>query len=68
MNEGTVRGVITVVTMVTFLGICWWAYRSANRERFEEDARLPFAEDGGGSGGAAEPEGRGTSRRGGSHE
>jgi cytochrome c oxidase cbb3-type subunit 4 len=46
VDVGTIRGVITVVTLVTFLGICWWAYRSGNRERFEEDGRLPFREDG----------------------
>ena len=43
MDMGVVRGVITIVTMVTFLGICWWAYRSGNRQRFEEDALMPFA-------------------------
>lgn len=42
---GELRGVITIVTMVAFLGVCWWAYRPRNRERFEEDGRLPFADD-----------------------
>jgi cytochrome c oxidase cbb3-type subunit 4 len=42
---GELRGLITVVTMLTFLGICRWAYRSGNRERFEEDARIPFADE-----------------------
>ena len=45
MGMGELRGLITVATMLTFLGICWWAYRSGNRERFEEDARIPFADD-----------------------
>lgn len=45
MDTGDVRGVITVVTLATFLGICWWAYRSDNRQRFEEDAQLPFVDD-----------------------
>ena len=39
---GLVRGVITVLTLLAFLGICWWAYRPSSRQRFEEDALLPF--------------------------
>jgi len=45
MDMGHVRGIITGVTMATFLGICWWAYRRENRERFERDAMLPFADE-----------------------
>lgn len=65
MDIGTIRGLITVLTMITFLAICWWAYRSANRKRFEEDAWLPFREEGGGasSGGRS-----GRTREGGSDE
>ena len=42
---GLVRGVITVLTLAAFLGICWWAYRSKNRARFEEDALLAFGDE-----------------------
>jgi len=42
---GLMRGVITLITLGTFAGICWWAYRSGNRERFEEDAWLVFDDD-----------------------
>jgi cytochrome c oxidase cbb3-type subunit 4 len=45
MDLGEFRGWITVVTLLTFLGICWWAYRSGNRQRFEQDALLPFLDD-----------------------
>jgi cytochrome c oxidase cbb3-type subunit 4 len=45
MDSGVLKGLIAIVTMVTFLGICWWAYRPANRERFEEDAMLAFGDD-----------------------
>jgi len=45
MDMGELRGIITIVTMATFLGICWWAYRPGGRKRFEEDALLPFADD-----------------------
>lgn len=44
MDMGDLRGAIAVLTLLTFLGICWWAYRPSNRERFEEDAMLAFDE------------------------
>jgi len=42
---GLLRGAITLVTLATFIGICWWAYRPANRERFEEDGMLAFGDE-----------------------
>jgi len=45
MEMGWTRGVITVLTLATFLGICWWAYRPGNKSRFEADAMLPFADN-----------------------
>jgi cytochrome c oxidase cbb3-type subunit 4 len=45
MEMGELRGLITITTMLCFLGICWWAYRSGNRRRFEEDAMIPFADE-----------------------
>jgi cytochrome c oxidase cbb3-type subunit 4 len=45
MDINDLRGFVTLATMLTFLGICWWAYRSGNRERFEEDALIPFADE-----------------------
>lgn len=45
MGMGELRGLITITTMICFVGICWWAYRAGNRSRFEEDAMLPFADE-----------------------
>jgi cytochrome c oxidase cbb3-type subunit 4 len=42
---GILRGLITLITLVTFLGICWWAYRPENRARFEEDGWLAFGDE-----------------------
>ena len=43
--------------MATFIGICWWAYHAKNRDRFEQDALLPFADEPeAGNGRAGEPE------------
>ena len=44
MEMGFIRGVISVLTLAAFAGICWWAYRPGNKGRFEADAMLPFAE------------------------
>ena len=45
LDLGLVRGLITLLTLATFLGICWWAYRGDNRARFEKDAWLAFDDD-----------------------
>ena len=39
------RVIITVVSFVVFLLIVWWAYSSRQKERFDEAANLPFADD-----------------------
>lgn len=43
IDMGTVRGIITLLTFIAFLGIAWWAYHKDNRARFDADALLPFA-------------------------
>ncbi len=40
-----VRVVITVVSFVVFLLIVWWAYSGRQKQRFDEAANLPFADD-----------------------
>ena len=45
MNINDLRSIVTVVSMLTFLGIVWWAYGvKGNKQRFEEAANLPFAD------------------------
>jgi cytochrome c oxidase cbb3-type subunit 4 len=44
LDLGVMRGGITILTLLAFLGICWWAYRPSSRRRFEQDALLPFEE------------------------
>jgi cytochrome c oxidase cbb3-type subunit 4 len=44
-DMGILRGLITLLTCVTFIGICWWAYRPENRVRFEEDGWLAFGDE-----------------------
>lgn len=39
------RSIMTVVSLVTFLGIVWWAFSRGNSARFDEAARLPLSDD-----------------------
>ena len=46
MDINLFRSLITVAALAAFLGIVWWAYAPARRERLERHARLPLDEDG----------------------
>ena len=35
----------TIVVMITFLGIVWWAYSGKRKSAFDEAARVPFEDD-----------------------
>jgi cytochrome c oxidase cbb3-type subunit 4 len=45
MDINTLRSIVTVLTFVTFIGICWWALSRRNQARFDEAAQLPFGQD-----------------------
>lgn len=45
MDLGTLRSLVTVISMVMFVGIVWWAYSRRNQDRFDEAARLPLSDD-----------------------
>ncbi len=45
MDINTLRGISTIFVMIAFIGICLWAYSSSRKERFDEDANLPFQDD-----------------------
>lgn len=38
-----VTAVATVLSMLTFLGICWWAWSAGRQAANNESAMLPFA-------------------------
>jgi len=42
MDLNLLRSLITLAALAAFLGIVWWAYAPARKDRFEQDARLPF--------------------------
>ncbi len=42
MDYVTASSVMTVVMLLAFLGIIWWAFSSKRSEAFLDAARLPF--------------------------
>ena len=40
-----VRSIVTVLSLLAFAGIVWWAFGPSRKSRFEEAAHLPFVED-----------------------
>jgi len=45
MNVGTLGAISTVLVTIAFFGVCYWAFSPKLKQRFEEDAKLPFADD-----------------------
>jgi len=45
MDINDLRSIMTVISFALFLGIVWWAYGKGSKQRFDEAANLPFAED-----------------------
>jgi cytochrome c oxidase cbb3-type subunit 4 len=42
---GTVGAISTVLVTIAFFGVCFWAFSPKLKKRFEEDAKLPFADE-----------------------
>jgi cytochrome c oxidase cbb3-type subunit 4 len=45
MDINDLRSMFTVLTLVLFVGIVWWAYSSHRKQAFDEAALLPFDDD-----------------------
>ena len=45
MDINTLRGISTIFVMLAFIGICWWAFSPRRKEKFEDAANLPFADE-----------------------
>lgn len=45
MDYGTLQGILTIIVMVTFVGIFAWAYSSRRHKQFDEAANLVFSDD-----------------------
>lgn len=45
MDINDVRGFSTVLMMLAFAGICWWAFSPKRKKRFSDAANLPFEDE-----------------------
>ncbi|MCE2971161.1 MAG: cbb3-type cytochrome c oxidase subunit 3 [Burkholderiales bacterium] len=45
MDINMLRSLDTLLLLVAFLGIVWWAYHRKSKQGFDEAASLPFADD-----------------------
>ncbi|MBL8473614.1 MAG: cbb3-type cytochrome oxidase subunit 3 [Rhodocyclaceae bacterium] len=45
MDVSLIRSVVTVFSLLCFLGIVYWAYSAKNRKLFEDAGRIPLEED-----------------------
>jgi cytochrome c oxidase cbb3-type subunit 4 len=44
MDINDLRGISTLFLMISFIGLCFWAYSSKRKKTFDEAADLPFAD------------------------
>ncbi|MBI2379249.1 MAG: cbb3-type cytochrome c oxidase subunit 3 [Gammaproteobacteria bacterium] len=45
MDMNVLRGLMTVLAVILFIGIYWWAFSKHRKQAFDEAAQLPFVED-----------------------
>lgn len=45
MDIGTLRGLGTVLILIAFVGLVFWAYSSKRKKSFDEASMLPFDDD-----------------------
>ena len=45
MDIGTVRGLITLVLMLAFIGLVFWAYSKRRKADIDEMAQMPLQDD-----------------------
>jgi cytochrome c oxidase cbb3-type subunit 4 len=45
MDINDMRSIVTVLSLVTFVGIIVWAWSKKNQANFDEAARLPFGDE-----------------------
>ena len=45
MDLNTLRGILTALALIAFVGVWIWAWSSKRKRAFAEAANLPFADD-----------------------
>jgi cytochrome c oxidase cbb3-type subunit IV len=44
-SVATLGAIATVLVTIAFFGVCCWAFSPKLKQRFEDDAKLPFADE-----------------------
>lgn len=45
MDINTLRGIATVLALIAFLGVVWWAYSGRQKSRFSDAANSLFSDE-----------------------
>jgi cytochrome c oxidase cbb3-type subunit IV len=45
VDAGLLRGIFTVLMLVLFIGICFWAWSARQKPVFDKAARMPLESD-----------------------
>jgi len=45
MDINTLRGVATILAILGFAAVCYWAFSKHNTKAFDDASKLPFADD-----------------------
>ncbi|QPG07025.1 cbb3-type cytochrome c oxidase subunit 3 [Salinimonas marina] len=46
MDQGIVGTIFTLLVFICFFAVVWWAFSSRNKDKFDDAANLPFADEG----------------------
>jgi len=45
MDRGTLQGLATVLALLAFVGVVWWAWSGRQKQKFDQAARMPLEDD-----------------------
>jgi cytochrome c oxidase cbb3-type subunit 4 len=45
MDPGTLRGLATLLALLAFVGVVWWAWSGRQKPKFDQAAHMPLEED-----------------------
>jgi cytochrome c oxidase cbb3-type subunit 4 len=45
LHDDLLQGMVTVAALISFVGICFYAYSPSRKKTFDHAARLPLADD-----------------------
>jgi len=45
MDLGTLRGLATLLALLAFVGVVWWAWSGRQKNKFDQAAHMPLEED-----------------------